>query len=95
MIVYHRTDAPDTIVSDGFHDGLTSDGTGVERIGVWVSDRALGEEEGAFGSWVIVVEVDVDVLEPWEWIEPGKPFREFLVPAEVLNEHPIVEVLED
>jgi hypothetical protein len=51
--------------------------------------------EGAAGDSVIVLEAPEDELAAHEWIEAGKPYREFLVPAEQLNRYPIAEVIAD
>jgi hypothetical protein len=53
--------------------------------GVWVSDRPLGLFEGAKGDGLLCLDVPDDVLKPFEWVEEGKPCREFLIPAEIIN----------
>jgi hypothetical protein len=62
--------------------------------GVWLADAPLCENEGAGGDTVLAVEIPEDVLTEWEWVEEGKPYREFLVPASVLNEYPRIVVAE-
>ena len=60
--------------------------TDQEFQGVWVSaDYPLDENEGAHGNTVLALNVPDDVFEKYEWIEEGKPYREALIPAEVLN----------
>ena len=59
--------------------------TETEHTGVWLSSEVLDENEGARGDVVFTVEVPSHEIEPFEWIEEGKPYREFLVPADVLN----------
>ena len=56
-----------------------------EHTGVWVSDRPLDCNEGADGGGLLTLTVPVDVFEQYEWIEEGKPYREALIPAAVLN----------
>ena len=36
------------------------------------------------------MEIEPDLVAPFEWIEEGKPYREFLVPAAVLNTQGLV-----
>jgi hypothetical protein len=36
-----------------------------------------------------------DLLAAFEWVEEGKPYREWLVPAAVLNEAATVRLLDD
>ncbi len=56
--------------------------------GVWVSDRPLDSNEGAAGEWVLMVDIGEADLSEWEWVEEGKSYREWLVPAEILNLYP-------
>jgi len=56
-----------------------------EHTGVWVSDCPLDVNEGAEGDVVLTLNVPIDVFERYEWIEEGKPYREALIPAAVLN----------
>lgn len=62
---------------------LTSD----EHTGVWLSDRPLDINEGIEGDVLLVVDIAAELVTPYEWVEEGKPYREFLVPAPVLNAH--------
>jgi hypothetical protein len=41
--------------------------------------------EGAQGDVLLAVEVPAAVVEFYEWIEEGKTYREFLVPAALVN----------
>lgn len=94
MRVYHRTNAVESILRAGFRDATGYYLTVNEHSGVWVSDAPLDENAGAGGRFVISLEVPDDQLEPYEWAEDGKPYREFLVPAELLNGRPL-SVVED
>jgi hypothetical protein len=53
---------------------------------VWLSDRDINEDPGAHTAVLLAVEIPAVLLDPFEWIEDGKPYREFLVPASVLNQ---------
>lgn len=70
--------------------------TAKDYEGVWVSDRPLDINEGAEGKYVITIDPPSDFdLRPYEWLEDGKGYREFLIPAEVLNGFLILAVDED
>jgi len=97
MRVYHRTsgEAAAAIKEAGFRD---AEGTYLTRNvyrGVWFADQPLDINEGADGEVVFEVEVPEPALSEYEWIEEGKPYREFLVPAEVVNRWRVVEVTYD
>ena len=55
--------------------------------GVWLSDQPLDINEGADGDTVLAVHVPEKVVKPYEWIEPLKGYREFLIPAKVVNRY--------
>jgi hypothetical protein len=97
---FHRTtrDAADAILTSGFRDGRGSymfvDGV---LEGVWISNVPADANEGASGDVLLAVDVDADLVAPYAVIEEGKPaevvFREFIVPAQVLNAHAqVVEI---
>jgi len=81
--------------SERFRDGVGYYKTAILLTGVWVSDRPLDENEGAVGRWVLAMEVPADVLEPYEVLAECMPYREFVIPAEVLNRYKITEVIDD
>jgi hypothetical protein len=39
----------------------------------------------ASGETVLQVEIAEEILTPYEWVEEGKSYREWLVPADILN----------
>jgi hypothetical protein len=53
--------------------------------GVWLSNVPLDSNEGTKGEDLLTIEIPDAVLAEYEWIEEGKPYREFLVPAELVN----------
>lgn len=73
--------------SEGFRDGSGHYLTTVQWSGVWVSDRPLDSERPNPTAADIVLEIEVDgrTIARYEWIERGKPYREWLVPASQLN----------
>jgi hypothetical protein len=84
---FHRTTAAATeaILAHGFRDGRGRCLTDTFHEGVWLSDVPLDSNEGVDGVMLLAVEVPANTVEPYEWIEEGKPYREFLVPATLLN----------
>jgi hypothetical protein len=87
--LYHRTsrERAEQIIKDGFRDGIGYYLTAELHKGVWFSDRPLDSNEGADGDALLVIDVEMTDDELWdfEWIEEGKPYREWLIPAEVIN----------
>jgi hypothetical protein len=90
VTLYHRTteDIARLIVVDGFRDGEGYYGTEYLHSGVWLSDRPLEADEGALGNALLRVELNVgdQQISQFEWIEDGKPYREWLIPARLINE---------
>lgn len=87
--LYHRThsDAAESILAGGFKDGNGSYLTDRERSGVWFSDRPLDAHEGADGDTLLEVSLNTsdESIAYWEWVEEGKPYREWLMPAALVN----------
>jgi hypothetical protein len=88
--LFHRTtaDGAEVILRDGFRDGRGHYLTESEHVGVWLSDRPLDANDGAEGNAILVVEAPVGEVDPFEWVEEGKGYREFLIPAAVVNGWP-------
>ncbi len=91
---YHRTSvaAAKCILREGFRDGCGTYLTDQLLSGVWISDRPLDASEGATGEVLLKIEVPADLVRDYEWREDGKPYREFMVPADTLNWHGRVQV---
>ncbi len=95
MICYHTTDAAESILRDGFRDA-----TGgymfaeVELTGVWLGDSPMTVNEGAKGEQVLLILFPADVdLSDHEIVEDGKPYREWCVPAAIINTRATVTLL--
>jgi hypothetical protein len=56
--------------------------------GVWLSDRPLDANEGAYGDVVLFVEIPEGIVPQYEWVQ-DIGYREFLVPAEIVNQFPV------
>lgn len=85
MKLYHRTPAAEIILKDGFKDGEGFFLANQLFTGVWLSDRPLTSNEGTKGDSLLTIEIPETVLLQYEWLEEGKPYREFLVPANLVN----------
>jgi hypothetical protein len=92
--LYHTTTtaAAAEILAGGFRDG---EGTyGFRRLlrGVWLADSPVDGNEGAPG-WpsegdpVLAVDIPEELLGDLEVVEDGKGYREWLVPADLANQH--------
>jgi hypothetical protein len=58
---------------------------------VWLSDCLLDENEGGCSEALLIVEIDAGLVEPYEWVsDPSMGYREFLVPAAIINAHATV-----
>lgn len=84
---YHRTTEGRavSILANGFRDG-TERPVG-DLIGVFLSvDPNLGEEEVPDGVVLVIDLPDSESdLSYYELVEEGKPYREWLVPAALIN----------
>lgn len=97
MRLYHRTreERASSILKDGFKDGSGYYDSSQIFRGVWFSDRPLEINDGVTGDALIAVDLpiqDADLAD-FEWIEEGKPYREWLVPAELINLHGLFTLL--
>jgi hypothetical protein len=93
--LFHRTNDAEAILTSGFKDGTGSYLTTSEYSGVWLSD--VDANEGAFGDTLLLVELDMPEgeLNQFEWIEEGKGFREWLIPAALINAKGKVQIIEE
>ena len=91
MNVYHVTSAKNAkgITSNGFRDSTGRYMTANDYTGVWVSDSPLDINEmgGAFDA-CFEIEIEENIISKYEWIEDEKTYREWLVPATILNRYP-------
>lgn len=96
MRFYHRTTnaAAEAILRGGFRDGRGTYLTANSYEGVWISSVPLDGNEGAHGDVLLAVDIPIQRVREFEWVEEGKGYREFLVPAAVLNTHARVRVKE-
>jgi len=94
--LYHRTTAAaaKSILADGFRDAKCTYGSTRMHRGVWLSDVPLDVNEGADGDILLCVTLacDGERIQNFEWVEVGKPYREWLVPAVSLK--PLISSIE-
>ena len=96
-IYYHTTDAADAILREGFRDATGSYMFATfELTGVFLGDSPMDINEGAKGDQLLQGEFPVDVdLSDFELIEEHKPYREWCVPAALINTHATVTLMSD
>lgn len=82
--IYHRTPHGETILREGFRDTPANYGLGW-TTGCWVTDQPLGIMEGANGDDLLRARVMLAEIDRYEVVEGGKGYREWLVPAALLN----------
>jgi hypothetical protein len=89
MLVYHTTPKPYAILSKGFKDGTDYYLTRTLHTGVWFADVPLDENEGARGETTLCLVIPPKVFARAEepWVEEGKPYREALIRAAVVNRY--------
>ena len=96
VTLYHRTDraAAEAIPWEGFRDNSDFYMTRQLQTGVWLSNVPLDENEGAHGDFLLRVSLDIgeSELAKYEWVEKGKVYREFLMPAELVNARGEVQI---
>jgi hypothetical protein len=99
MTLYHRTTKPnaEAILAVGFNDGEGFYGTTMLTSGVFLSDRPLDVNEGARGDVLLEVHLELtnEEIDWYEWKEEGKPYREWQIPASLLNSKATVTRLEE
>jgi hypothetical protein len=89
LTLYHVTgiEAALAITQIGFRDGTVFFG-GMSLTGIWVSNFPLSEMEGVKGDAVLEIALALRETEiaNFEIIEDDKPYREWCIPARILNE---------
>ncbi len=88
MLLYHVTYHADRILAEGFHDSTGWHCQAHELwSGVWLESRP-NQQQGP-GTRTLVVDLPEDVVAGYEHVhlERNLPYREFIVPAEVVNRH--------
>jgi len=84
--LYHRTAAADDILRVGFIDSQENRTRDGAWDGSWFSDAPLGAHEGPDGDAFLILDVPRSIAEAFEWKDPSKPYREFVLPREIANQ---------
>ncbi|MDH3496023.1 MAG: hypothetical protein OER21_04615 [Gemmatimonadota bacterium] len=103
MRLFHRTSIGEArgIMREGFVDAKwrfevrgDRDVEGEKRIGVWLTDRVLADDEGPPGDAQLAVDVGLseETLSAFELEGVFWDARLFVLPAEVLNSHARVRI---
>jgi len=100
LILFHRTseEAARAIVESGFRDNTGTYLTGEEFTGVWLSNRPLDANEGAWGDSLLRVTIDLSESEltAHEWVNEGnESYREWIIPASLINPRAKVELVDE
>ena len=88
----------EAILRDGFREGFRGirpgvrNGTGFyltdrEWSGVWITDKPFDAAPLSEGITFFAIEIPEEDISDLEWVEEGKPYREWLVPAALLNSY--------
>jgi hypothetical protein len=92
MILFHRTgpQSPRTILKSGFVDGPAYSEM-LDVAGVWLSDRIMNVRRASCSSKSRMDSQDSELADI-EIIEDGKPYREWCVPAVIVNRTAAVRI---
>lgn len=90
MSYYHTTNAAESILLDGFQDNSGSYGLeGVTLTGVFISDQPQDGSESVAGEEVLEVDLPNHLnLDRYRLVEDGKRFKQWCIPARLLNGFP-------
>lgn len=94
FIFYHRTDADSAraIIDSGFKNSSGYFMSNRIWTGVWLSSISV---DSAAGDAVLKVKLEIDERElpRWEWAAEGQSYREWLLPAPIVNRCATVEMV--
>ena len=98
FIFYHRTTAEDarSIIESGFRNSSGYFLSNRTWTGVWLSSIPVDSEHGAEGDALLIVKLEIDEheLARWEWAAEGRTYREWLIPANLINRCARVELVD-
>jgi hypothetical protein len=91
------TEEANRILTVGFEDKTGRYLTEQKWTGVFVSDRPLDSNDGVPLDATVLLEIHLAVLEAdiadYEWVEEGKDYREWQLPATMLNTYATVRAV--
>jgi hypothetical protein len=95
MKLYHPTRHAEEILRDGFGENSGAYLTESDRSGVWVFDRPVDKRlGGGQDADMLILDIPEAVVLPFE-TEGNFPYRQFLMPAGLLNLYGPPQVLEE
>ncbi|HEY7783680.1 MAG TPA: hypothetical protein VIB00_03095 [Pyrinomonadaceae bacterium] len=97
-IFYHRTNAENAraIVESGFRNSSGYFLSNRIWTGVWLSSVPVDCEGAGEDAALLMVKLSLDEkeLSKWEWASEGRPYREWLIPAGIINRCAQVELID-
>ena len=88
MRLYSVSDQAEMILEGGFQDGAGFYRGGRLHRGVWLFDRPVeAGKEISDHSRTVVVDIPDDVALRHEWLEEKTGYRQFLLPAAIVNRY--------
>lgn len=99
MRLFHGTtiENANRILSEGFKDGEGNYGTSEWWTGVWLSNYPLDvndTDRDLEAMLEVALDVDEADLDEYEWVQEGCAYREWLVPASVINTRGTVRLVD-
>lgn len=99
FIFYHRAkpEIAQTILQEGFKNSSGDFLTNKLWTGVWLSSvpaEKRNDEDDAVNLMVKFEATERELLSRWEWTAEGRPYREWLIPAALLNKRASVEMVD-
>jgi hypothetical protein len=90
MLLYHNTfpESAAAVVATGFRDRVHFYMTPTRHRGVWFIDKPefCPDPDDRRSIW-LVVDLPDEVVRRYEWVAEGSPYREFLIPAQIVNRY--------
>ena len=84
MKLYHPTRHSADILRNGFGEKSGAYLTPTDHSGVWLFDRPIEGHTDDDPNVTLELEIPESVVAPFEW-HVGLPYREFLMPAALIN----------
>ena len=96
--LYHLTARQNlrSILSEGFRNSVAGHRARSGYAGVWFSERPAPEKvDGPFAALEIEVMLSEQELDDFEWSGAPNGRREFLIPADRVNDHCLLHVISE